>query len=75
MESQKENSDLVTEIRDLCEKYNQTIKKEMSCTPEELVVANVGKLDAKRHIENSVSTLLANNTLNSFSTMLAIEML
>ncbi|UKJ90208.2 proteasome (prosome, macropain) 26S subunit, non-ATPase, 14 [Theileria orientalis] len=75
VERQKENSDLLSEIRDLCEKYNQTIKKEMTCTPEELVVANVGKLDAKRHIENSVSTLLANNTLNSFSTMLAIEML
>lgn len=75
MERQKENNDLVREIRDLCEKYNQSIKQEMTCKPEELVVANVGKLDAKKHIENSVNTLLSNNTLNVFSTMLAIEML
>ncbi|AFZ79070.1 proteasome regulatory subunit, putative [Theileria equi strain WA] len=73
-ERRKENNQLVREIRDLCEKYNSSIKQEMTSTPEEILVANVGKLDAKKHIENAVTTLLSNNSLSAFNTMLATEM-
>lgn len=74
-ERNRENCTTVGSIRDLCSKYTAQIKQEMKMTPDELVVANVGKLDAKKHIEQLVSTLMSTNTINTFSTMLAVEML
>lgn len=38
-------------------------------------MSNVGKIDAKKHMESYVNKLLKDNTLDSFSTMLAAEML
>lgn len=37
---------------------------------EELIVANVGKIDPKRHLENDVSALMASNIVQTLTAML-----
>ncbi|ORM40840.1 26S proteasome non-ATPase regulatory subunit 14 -like protein [Babesia sp. Xinjiang] len=69
-----ENRETVKNIKELVEKYNESIKQELTHTPEELAVANVGKLNAKMHIENQVNQLLKDNSLDTFGAMLAVEM-
>lgn len=39
-------------------------------TPEQLVVATVGKVDAKRRIEESVTRLMSANIVHCLGTML-----
>ncbi|KAK1937464.1 putative 26S proteasome regulatory subunit [Babesia divergens] len=74
-ERKNENRETIRNIKNICEKYNESIKQEIVSTPEELAVSNVGKIDAKKHMESYVNKLLKDNTLDSFSTMLAAEML
>lgn len=50
--------------------YNSHIKEEEGKTTEEILVANVGKVDPKRHLENSVSELMAANILQVLGIML-----
>ncbi|CDR93954.1 26S proteasome regulatory subunit, putative [Babesia bigemina] len=69
-----DNREIVRNIKNLCERYDESIKQEITSTPDELAVANVGKLNAKLHIENHVSTLLKDNSLDTFGTMLGVEM-
>ncbi|GIX63787.1 proteasome regulatory subunit [Babesia caballi] len=71
----RENRETVQSIRRLCDRYNDQIKQELESTPDELAVANVGKLNAKMHIENHVNRLLKDNSLDTFGAMLAAEML
>ncbi|EDO06698.1 26S proteasome regulatory subunit family protein [Babesia bovis T2Bo] len=70
----RENRETVGNIKDLIDKYNDSIKQELTSTADELAVANVGKLNAKAHIDNHVSRLLKDNSLDTFGTMLAVEM-
>jgi 26S proteasome regulatory subunit N11 len=51
--------------------YNSRIKEEDGKTAEELLVANVGKIDPKRHLGNSVDELMAANILQVLGTMLS----
>ncbi|GFE55025.1 proteasome regulatory protein [Babesia ovis] len=70
-----ENRETVKNIKELIDRYNESIKQELTSTAEELAVANVGKLNAKSHIENHVNRLLKDNSLDTFGAMLAVEML
>jgi 26S proteasome regulatory subunit N11 len=38
--------------------------------PEKRVVANVGKMDAKKHLEDNVQQLMSANIVQSMATML-----
>jgi len=51
--------------------YNDCIKEEEGKTAEEVLVANVGKIDPKRHLENSVEELMSYNILQLLGSMLA----
>lgn len=54
----------------LTKDYNERIKEEEQKTAEELIVANVGKVDPKKHLENDAHELMAMNTVQCLGTML-----
>merc|ERR1719436_2107837 len=66
-----ETENLVKEMLDLTEKYNKMIQDEFSCTEEEFVVKQVGKVDAKKRLESDVDDIMTNNILQSLGAMLA----
>jgi len=62
-----ENAANIGELRDLAIKYDEAIVEESSLTSAQLAIANVGRRDAKRRLEEmSVDTMAANivQTLN-----------
>jgi len=50
--------------------YNFRVREEDGKTLEELLVANVGKVDPKRHLETSVDDVMAANMLRVLGIML-----
>eukprot|EP00397_Hematodinium_sp_SG-2012_P042814 GEMP01047439.1.p1 GENE.GEMP01047439.1~~GEMP01047439.1.p1 ORF type:complete len:312 (+),score=59.28 GEMP01047439.1:23-958(+) len=66
-----ENEEAVKEIANLTKKYAEMIKDEMNLTEEERVVKQVGKVDAKKRIENTVDNVMTSNILQSLTAMLA----
>lgn len=44
--------------------------EEQELSPEKRVVANVGKMDAKKHLAAHVNTLMTNNINQAMGTML-----
>lgn len=67
---QKDNGDIIESLNMLSEKYNRMIKEEIQKTPEELIVSNVGKLDAKKRLECDVDRLMTDNILHSLGSMI-----
>jgi len=66
-----DNEDTMKEIATLTKKYAEMIKDEMNLTEEERVVKQVGKVDAKKRIENAVDQVMTSNILQSLTAMLA----
>jgi 26S proteasome regulatory subunit N11 len=56
---------------DLTKSYSKRLEEEETKTAEELIVANVGKLDPKKHLEASVEELMTANISQCLGTMLA----
>ena len=54
----------------LSRNYNERVQQEEGKTDEEMTVANVGKVDPKRHLENHVAELMAENIVQTLGTML-----
>ncbi len=54
----------------LSKEYHERVTEEEGKTAEELIVANVGKIDPKRHLENDVAELMASNILQCLGAML-----
>lgn len=46
------------------------VEDEQTMTHEELVVANVGKLNAKKHLEDNVSQLMSSNIIQQLGSMM-----
>ena len=67
----KENDKVVKNMLTLTKDYNERVKEEEGKTAEEVLVANVGKIDPKRHLENDLSDLMASNIVQCLGTMLA----
>ncbi len=57
-------------MQDLAKQYNKAIQDEEKMTKEKLVVANVGKLDPKRHLQQDVEKLMTSNIVQSLGSML-----
>lgn len=55
------NESISKEMVELAKAYNKAVEDEDKLTPEQLAIKNVGKQDPKRHLEEHVSTLMANN--------------
>eukprot|EP00164_Ancoracysta_twista_P000556 GFYU01000740.1.p1 GENE.GFYU01000740.1~~GFYU01000740.1.p1 ORF type:complete len:311 (-),score=102.23 GFYU01000740.1:325-1257(-) len=65
-----ENQKTVEELRKLAQEYNKAVQQEDQVTPEELAIINVGKLDAKKHLQDNVEKLMSDNILQTLGTML-----
>jgi len=69
-EHTKHNEKTMQQLCSYAKSYNKRLEEENDKTPEELLVANVGKLDPKKHLENDVEELMAANITQSLGTML-----
>ncbi|KAH9622456.1 hypothetical protein KSS87_005890 [Heliosperma pusillum] len=64
------NEQTVQEMRNLAIKYNKAVQEEDELSPEKLAIANVGRQDAKKHLEEHVSNLMSSNIVQTLGTML-----
>jgi 26S proteasome regulatory subunit N11 len=58
------------EMLNLAVKYNKAVQEEDELPPEKLAIANVGRQDAKKHLEEHVSNLMSSNIVQTLGTML-----
>lgn len=65
------NDTIVKEMLDLTEKYNKVIQEEFKMTEEEFAVKQVGKVDAKKRLEQDADDIMTQNILQSLGCMLA----
>ncbi|KAH9332074.1 hypothetical protein KI387_004182, partial [Taxus chinensis] len=66
----KTNEQTVQEMLDLAVKYNKAVQEEDQLPPEKLAIANVGRQDAKKHLEEHVANLMSSNIVQTLGTML-----
>lgn len=66
----KSNEKVLKSMVNLSRDYNERVKEEEGKTAEEIIVANVGKIDPKRHLEQNIADLMASNVVQSLGTML-----
>eukprot|EP01112_Ceratiomyxa_fruticulosa_P000771 TRINITY_DN106_c0_g1_i1.p1 TRINITY_DN106_c0_g1~~TRINITY_DN106_c0_g1_i1.p1 ORF type:complete len:312 (-),score=69.66 TRINITY_DN106_c0_g1_i1:27-962(-) len=64
------NEKTVTEMLNLAKQYQKAVQEEDKVAEEKKAIANVGKLDPKRHLEQDVQILMAQNILQTLSSML-----
>ena len=57
-------------MKELSAAYEKAVKQETELSAEQLVVATVGKVDAKKRIEDSVLELMSTNLVQLLGTML-----
>ncbi|VVD01166.1 unnamed protein product, partial [Leptidea sinapis] len=65
----KINESTVTDMLELAKNYNKALEDEEKMTPEQLAIKNVGKQDPKRHLEEKVDILMANNIVQCLGAM------
>ncbi|XP_054798266.1 26S proteasome non-ATPase regulatory subunit 14 homolog isoform X2 [Prosopis cineraria] len=66
----KTNEQTVQEMLNLAVKYNKAVQEEDELSPEKLAIANVGRQDAKKHLEEHVSNLMSSNIVQTLGMML-----
>ncbi|KAF6134544.1 hypothetical protein GIB67_022284 [Kingdonia uniflora] len=66
----KTNEQTVQEMLNLGIKYNKAVQEEDEVSPEMFAIANVGRQDAKKHLEEHVSNLMSSNIVQTLGTML-----
>ena len=66
----KENEDTVKRMLELAKAYNQAVKDEDEKTADKFMIDQVGKLDAKKHLEQDIETVMSNNIIQCLGTML-----
>lgn len=64
------NEETVQSMLELAKAYDKAVQEEQKLTPEELVIARVGKRDAKKHLEGDVAQLMSQNINQCLGTML-----
>jgi 26S proteasome regulatory subunit N11 len=64
------NTEIMEKLVKLTHDYNERVKEEEDKTAEEVVVANVGKIDPKQHLETNIRELMDSNILQTMCTML-----
>lgn len=63
---------LLDDAAKLAKNYAKAIETEDSMKPEELAIANVGKVDAKRHLEQDVDDLMSKAIIQCLGAMLNV---
>ncbi|XWS14671.1 hypothetical protein CRYUN_Cryun35bG0029300 [Craigia yunnanensis] len=66
----KTNEQTVQEMLSLAIKYNKAVQEEDELPPEKLAIANVGRQDAKKHLEEHVSNLMSSNIVQTLGAMI-----
>ncbi|KAG4971337.1 hypothetical protein JHK85_037758 [Glycine max] len=66
----KTNEQTVQEMLNLAVKYNKAVQEEDELPPEKLAIANVGRQDAKKHLEEHISNLMSSNIVQTLGMML-----
>ncbi|EFJ33925.1 hypothetical protein SELMODRAFT_83505 [Selaginella moellendorffii] len=66
----KTNESTIKEMLDLAVKYNKAVQEEDKLSPEKLAIANVGRQDAKKHLDENVANLMSSNIVQTLGTML-----
>lgn len=69
-EHSRRNEDTVASMLELARAYDKAVQEEQKLTMEELVIARVGKRDAKKHLEADVARLMGENINQCLGTML-----
>ncbi|ORZ37431.1 JAB1/Mov34/MPN/PAD-1 ubiquitin protease-domain-containing protein [Catenaria anguillulae PL171] len=64
------NAAAVKQLLGLADLYNKSVVEEQTLTAQQLKVRHVGKQDPKRHLEDNVETLMADNIVQTLGTML-----
>ncbi|WIA14843.1 hypothetical protein OEZ86_003578 [Tetradesmus obliquus] len=64
------NEKVVGEMKELVSRYDAAVVEEQALAPEARIVANVGKMDAKKHLAGHVTQLMAANINQAMGTML-----
>lgn len=71
-EHSQDNEALIKQLHELSDKYDRAVLEEQELPPEKRVVANVGKMNAKKHIEENVQHLMSTNIVQCMGTMLDV---
>lgn len=71
VETEKTTATLISDIKNLTEKYVTVIEDELKLKPEELIVSSVGKVDAKKRLEADVHELMSGSILSCLTSMMA----
>jgi len=64
------NQKIMKEMLELAIAYNKTVQEESKIPAEKLAIANVGKLDPKKHLQEHVEQLMSINISQSLGAML-----
>lgn len=64
------NDKVVAEMKELVSRYDAAVVEEQELSPEKRVVANVGKMDAKKHLAANVTSVMSSNINQAMGTML-----
>lgn len=64
------NEEAVGSMLGLAKAYDKAVQDEQKLTPDQLVIARVGKRDAKKHLQHDVSHLMGQNIDQCLGTML-----
>jgi len=68
----RSNGKIMKDMLELSKKYNKSIQDEQKTSPEKLAILNVGKVDAKRRLEDDVEHLMTTNIVQCLGAMLDI---
>lgn len=69
-EHAKGNEQTVESMLKLAKSYHKSVQDELTLSPEQLTIARVGKLDAKRRLEDDVSSLMGSNIVQCLGSLL-----
>lgn len=64
------NEKVVGEMKDLVKRYDAAVEEERELSPEKRIVANVGKMDAKKHLASNVTALMGTNINQAMGMMM-----
>eukprot|EP00823_Brevimastigomonas_motovehiculus_P002419 TRINITY_DN147_c0_g1_i1.p1 TRINITY_DN147_c0_g1~~TRINITY_DN147_c0_g1_i1.p1 ORF type:complete len:341 (-),score=85.71 TRINITY_DN147_c0_g1_i1:205-1143(-) len=70
-EQSKQNEKTMESLLNFTKQYSKRLEEEETKTAEEVALANVGKIDPKKHLESSVEELMAANISQVLGTMLS----
>lgn len=69
-EHRKSNEKLVKTLSELAKAYEKNVREEEDVPKEKLIVQRVGKMDPKRHLEQTVQSVMSNNITQTLGAML-----